>query len=171
MKASLRFILLFILLLLLGGTAVGLSDLGKVCLFSAISGVITQDGKPVANARLVRTANRRGKKDETTTDAEGYFSLPAMYERTITKYLPQEFSVGQLITVEYLNKNYELWSGVKGKPEENAESRGKPLVVQCDLNNEKKLKEVNSSPIISKCTWEAKPDPPFDMSKVFEPDS
>ncbi len=169
MKTGLRFIIAFFLFILLGGTAVGLSDIGKVCLFSAISGVITLNGQPVADAKLIRTANRAGKRDETTTDAKGQFSFPALYERTITKYLPQEFAVGQLIMVEYKGKSYELWSGVKGNPEENTESRGRPLIVQCDLGNQKQLKEVNSSPIFSLCTWDAEPDPKKEFKHYFEP--
>lgn len=135
------------------------SDLGKVCLFSGISGVITLDGKPVANARVVRTANRDGAMtDETVTDNKGHFNFPAVYERTVTKYLPQEFVVKQDISVYYQNKKYDMWSGVKRRPDENTESRGAPLIVKCELNQEKKFKQVNNSPIISLCTWEAEPD-------------
>ncbi len=148
-----------ILLMTTWGYAMAISDFGKVCLFSAISGVITLDGKPVANARLVRTANRdSAKTDETTTDKDGHFSLPVMFERTVTKYLPQEFVVKQDILVYYKDAKYDMWSGVKRKPEENTESRGKPLVVKCELSQEKKFKQVNNSPIISLCEWEAEPD-------------
>ena len=41
-------------------------DIGKVCLFSAMSGVITLDGKPVAGALLKRTVDhQKPKSDET----------------------------------------------------------------------------------------------------------
>ncbi len=172
MEKGLRLILLFILLLLSGGTVVGLTDIGKLCIFSAISGVITLNGQPVAHARLIRTGEKeRTHQDETTTDEKGYFEFPAMYERSIAKYLPMEFVASQTIMVEYKGQTYKLWSGVKRKPEENTESRGKPLIVQCDLNQERDLKEVNSTPIISMCTWDAEPDPPIDMSNPFEPET
>lgn len=136
-----------------------LTDAGKVCLFSKISGVIKLDGKPVPNARLVRIANRSGEKtDEAVTDAHGFFEFPAVFERTITKFLPQEFVVKQEIFVHYNQKKYEIWAGVKRKPEENAESRGKALIVECELNSEKKFIQVNNSPIISLCTWDVEPD-------------
>ena len=134
-------------------------DAGKVCLFSGISGVITFDGKPVANARLVRTVNKEKTKiDETTTDEKGYFEMPAVFERTVTKFLPQEFVVKQEIEVFYNQKSFDIWSGVKRNIEENSESRGVLLVVACELTNEKEFKQVNNNPIISRCTWEAEAD-------------
>lgn len=136
-----------------------LSDVGKVCLFSEISGVITLDGKPVVNAKLIRTVNKeKDITDVTTTDEHGHFSMPAIFERTITKMLPMEFAVSQLIKVEYNNKEYSMWEGVKRKEEANSESRGKPLVVKCELNQETRLKQVNGNPIVSLCTWDAEPD-------------
>lgn len=143
-----------------GVNAMGLSDAGKVCLFSAMTGVIKLDGKPVSGARLVRTVKKEKKNaDETITDNNGYFEFDAIFSRTITKYLPMEFVVNQQINVFYNDKEYEMWSGVKREPEENAESRGKPLVVECELNREVSLIEVNGSPIFSLCSWDVEPDP------------
>lgn len=134
-------------------------DAGKVCLFSKISGVITYQGKPVANARLTRTAGlSKDKTDETRTDENGYFEMPAVFERTITKFLPQEFVAKQVIVVDYDNQQYDIWSGVKRTPDENAEARGESLEVSCELTQEKNLKQVNHSPIISRCIWAAEPD-------------
>ena len=99
---------------------------------------------------------------ETYTDENGYFEFPPFFERSIAKYLPMEFVVGQKIIVTYEGKEYEMWSGVKRKPEENVESRGKPLVVECELSGEEKLIEVNGGPIFSLCTWDVEPDPKED---------
>lgn len=138
-------------------------DAGKVCLFSGISGLITLEGKPVKNARIVRKADRGGEKsDETTTDEQGHFAFPPIYERTIAKFLPQEFAASQEMTVFYNDQEYSIWRGVKRNPEENTESRGKPLVVECELSGEEKIIKVNNSPIISLCTWDVEPDPKFD---------
>ena len=143
-----------------------LGDVGRVCLFSAISGTITLDGKPVANARLVRTGDRSGPRvDEAVTDENGYFTFPAMYERTITKFLPQEFSASQQILVHYQDREYEMWSAVKRQPEENVESRGKPLAVKCELNGNQNLIMINASPIHSLCTWDVEPDAKIDWEK------
>jgi hypothetical protein len=134
-------------------------DAGKVCLFSKISGVITLDGKPVANAKITRTVNlNKDKVDHTYTDDKGYFEMPAVFQRTVTKFLPQEFVAKQDIVVQYNGNSYDIWSGVKRTPEENAEARGEPLNVQCELNSEKSFKQVNNSPYISRCTWPTEPD-------------
>ncbi len=168
MKTALRFISIFILLILLGGIAVGLTDIGKVCLFSGISGVINLNGKPVAYAKVIRTVKKgRQHQDETTTDKKGYFSFPPIYEWSITKYLPVEFVVSQKIKVEYKNKVYKLWSGVKRTEEENAESRGKPLVVQCQLNLENKHKSVNGSEFFTLCEWDIESKPTVNMDNLF----
>ena len=156
----------FSLLCAMGVYAMTLGDVGRVCLFSAISGTITLDGKPVANARLVRTGDRDGPRvDETVTDEKGYFEFPPMYERTITKFLPQEFVASQKVMVHYQGGEYEMWSAVKRQPQENVESRGKPLVVKCELNSEQNLIMVNGSPIHSLCSWDVEPDPKIDWEK------
>lgn len=151
----------------IGVFAMSLGDVGKVCLFSAMSGTITLDGKPVANARLVRTGDRDGPiVDETVTDENGRFEFPAMFERTVTKFLPQEFVASQKIMVSYHNANYRIWTSVKRNPEENAESRGKPLVVDCELNSEEKSIVVDRVPIHSLCVWDVEPDAPIDWDEL-----
>jgi hypothetical protein len=150
---------LLIVIFATGVFAMSVSDIGKVCLFSSISGVITLNGKPAAGAKLIRTADRDGAKtDETVTDENGYFKFPAMFERTITKHLPMEFVASQTIVVFHDGKEHKIWSGVKRNPNENIEARGKLLVVTCELNSEKKFVQVNNSPIISLCMWDVEPD-------------
>ncbi len=136
------------------------------CLFSAISGVILENGKPLKNAKLKRVASKAHTQgsltDETTTDEKGYFSMPAVFDKVIlAKILPMEFSVSQQIYVYHAGEEYKIWSGVKRSREENAESRGKPLIVECDLARETELIEVNGGPIFSKCKWDVEPDAPM----------
>jgi len=136
-----------------------INDFAKVCLFSQMNGVITLDGKPVTNAKLVRTVKlSKPDSDETHTDAQGNFEFPAKFTRSIGKHLPQEFASNQDITVHHNGKQYKMWSAVKRTPDENSESRGKPLVVACELNSEETLIKVNNSPIFSLCTWDVEPD-------------
>lgn len=152
-------VVLVMLFISCGAYAMTVSDLGKVCLFSKMTGVIKIDGKPVAKARLVRTVDLSGPEtDETLTDENGHFEFPAVFTRTITKYLPQEFASNQEIMVHYNGKQYRMWSSVKRQPDENSESRGKPLVVECELSSEEKMIKVNNSPIFSLCTWDVEPD-------------
>lgn len=148
-----------------GAASANLFDVGKVCLFSKISGVITLDGIPAANAKVIRTVNlNKDKTDYTYTDENGYFEMPAVFQRTVTKFLPQEFVANQDIFVDYMNKNYRIWSSVKRTPEVNSESRGKDLVVECELNSEETLITVNNSPIFSLCKWNVEPGP---KRKIF----
>lgn len=166
LKNILRIALFFNLLVVInyGAHAMSLNDVGKVCLFSKMSGVIKLDGIPIANVKLVRTIDRNKPIiDETITDENGYFEFPAIFERTITKLLPQEFVVGQEIMAYYDNREYQIWSGVKRRSEENAESRGQPLIVECELNSERYYKKVNNSPIFGLCKWDAEPDPKEDF--------
>lgn len=68
----------------------------EVCLFSSISAVITLNGEPVPNATLTRTLQlSEEKSDQTTTNDSGFFELPPIVERTVTKFLPQEIAVKQ----------------------------------------------------------------------------
>ncbi len=144
-----------------------ISDIGKVCLFSGISGVITLDGKFVAGAKLVRTADRDGiKTDEIITDEKGFFKLPPLFERTVTKHLPMEFVASQEIMVYYNGKNYKMWSGVKRQREENSEARGKPLAVKCELNSDIKYVTIGATFIHSLCVWDVESDPPIDWEKM-----
>ena len=160
---------IFLLTLVNGVNAMGLSDAGEVCLFSKMTGVIKLDGKPAVNAKLIRTVNlNKDIVDETTTDENGYFEFDASFTRTITKFLPQEFVARQVIWVRYNGNEYKMWSGVKREPEENIESRGNPLVVECELNSETNVKKVNNSPIISLCTWDAKADEKPDIEEMMK---
>lgn len=145
--------------LMYGSYAMSLSDVGKACLFSKMSGVVLLDGKPVSGVRLVRTVDFSGKKtDETTSDDNGRFEFPPLYERSIRNVLPQEFTAAQEVVAYYEGMEYQIWSAVKRKPDENAESRGKPLVVTCELTSERKFIQVNNSPIFTICTWDVEPD-------------
>jgi len=135
-------------------------DSDQATLFSAMAGVITMDGKPAANVRLVRTVDYDKKEtDETTTDELGNFEFPAVRQHIRLKFLPREFVVSQSIKAYYEGTEYELWEGVKRNASENSESRGKSLVVSCDLLSEEKHIRVDGAPYFSLCTWDVEPDP------------
>jgi hypothetical protein len=137
-----------------------------------MTGVVNLQGKPVANVRLVRTINyNKDIVDETTTDENGYFEFSAVYRNNYAGVLlPMEFVVSQLIVAHHEGNTYEMWAGVKRKPEENAEARGKPLLVSCELGLEEKYYIwVDGSPINSLCTWDVESDPKIDYFE-FEDD-
>lgn len=133
------------------------------CLFSAISGVITLKGEPVNGAKIRRVVTRPHKADEkvdfTATDAFGHFEMPSVFDSIfIAKFFPLEFSVAQLIFVEYNGEELKIWDGIKAIPAENAESNGKPLVVTCELSSEDQRVRVGRGAIYSKCIWDVIPD-------------
>lgn len=149
-----------------------LSDMGKVCLFSEMSGVLTVDGEPAPHVRLVRTAKWQSEqKDETITDEQGRFHFPAMTERTVAKFLPMEFVAHQEIQALLEDSKIRVWGGIKRTPEKNAESRGDALSVKCELNAEEQLVTVNGGPILSRCVWDVEPDPSEDWIWEDQPTS
>jgi len=65
--------------------------------------------------------------------------MPAVFQRTMTKFLPQEFVASQEIVAHYMEKDYRIWRGVKRTHEENSEARGNDLVVFNELDTEQAM--------------------------------
>jgi hypothetical protein len=119
----------------------------KVCLATEVKGVVTLQGKPVANARVTREVIFRDQKlnSETITDEKGNFSLPAVYERTVWKHSPFEVVIGQTINIEHDNKQYLALGTSKRNFDFNGElnspaviNAGKeviPYVLTCELTH------------------------------------
>lgn len=158
-----RVFILFFIFLTTEAVAMPIGE--KLYLMSKISGTITLNGQPAAGAklkRIVRKAYSRSElTDETTTDENGYFSMPAVTQRKLVqKIFPMEFVVPSEIYVTYQGNEYFIWNSIKGRPEENTENRGKPLVVKCELTHEMKDYWINRAPITTNCTWDVEVDPP-----------
>ena len=144
-------------------------DIGKMCTFSKISGVILNNGEPVANATVIRETDYEKKfTDQTITDENGYFEMPALFVRSIAKYLPQEFVSRQKITVLVSHHSYDIWRGYKMKIEENSEARGKTLEIRCDLVNEEKVVRVDGDIFMTKCSWVEPDSDDFSDNDFFE---
>ena len=139
----------------------------KKTLFSEMTGIITYEGKPAENVRLLRKIENKNY-DETITDENGAFYFPAAYKKaSLFGFLAVEFVVKQDIIAYRDGKEYEMWNGVKRIPEDNAESRGKPLVVTCELTDEEKFIMVDAGIYIGLCTWDVEPDEKPDFSNPF----
>ena len=119
----------------------------KVCLFSPVKGNVVLKGKPVAGAVIERSydwawKNQKGH-DQTTTDQNGEFSLPAIYGTMILgSVLPHEPFIDQTILIKQDGKIYQAWCTDKRNYEEFGELagmlKGKPLNLMCDLEAELK---------------------------------
>jgi hypothetical protein len=158
-------ILVFLALSLMASGALSMSlfEPKKVCLFSAISGVITLNGEPVKGAFVKRVVEKfyssGHNTDETMTDDSGYFEMPAVFDQSrLGKFLPGEFSIPQQILVTYGGEEYKIWAGVKRTREENSEARGKPLEVDCTLGIEHNVIWVNGGVYATQCTWDVEAD-------------
>jgi len=145
------------------------SHKGKDCLFSAISGTITLNGEPAAGAHVKRIAGKAHVEgeftDDTFTDENGYFAMPAIWERNLlSRVFPMEFVVPQKITVTYIENDYDIWIGIKRHREENSEALGKPLVVTCELLQDSRSIMVKGALYDTKCVWDVEEDPDIDYS-------
>jgi hypothetical protein len=113
----------------------------KVCLFSPVKGKVVLKGQPVVGAVIERSYDWAWKKqkgrDETTTDQNGEFSLPAIYGTMVLgSVLPHEPVIDQTINIQYQGKTYEAWYFHKGEYSEHGELSGRPLNLLCDLGVE-----------------------------------
>ncbi|MFT3782677.1 MAG: hypothetical protein QM790_11740 [Nibricoccus sp.] len=119
----------------------------KVCLFSPVKGKVVHNGQPVAGAVIQRTyewawKNQKGG-DETVTDPNGEFSLPAIHGTMILgKVAPHEPYIDQLIMINYDGKMFQAWCTDKRNYDEFGELsgllNGGPIEILCDLNTEAK---------------------------------
>ncbi len=141
------------------GVSMSIFDVGKVCTFSGVSGVLVDGGEPLKNVKVIRETDYQGaREDHVFTDDDGRFSMPPAYERSVTKLLPQEFVVGQALFVEKDGERIKIMAGVKRKPEENVESKGKPFKIRCDLQSERKTFYVDGNLFLTKCEWDVEHD-------------
>lgn len=112
--------------------------MGNLCLFSAVTGVVLDHGRPVEGARLERSYEWRWKpesgRDETRTDADGRFRLPAITRGSLLgSLLPHEPFVRQTLLIHHAGRTYQAWMFNKGEYAENGELGGRPISLVCRL--------------------------------------
>lgn len=123
------------LLLATQGTA-----MAKMVMFSAVSGQVLQDGKPVAGAVVEREFRWSWKSetgtDSTQTDAQGAFKLPVIERSSFMgSLMPHEPFVRQTILIKHGGKTHKAWMFDKGNYKLDGEI-GKPIVMTCHLEKE-----------------------------------
>lgn len=127
--------------LLVALASVGISEartMGRMCLFSAVQGVVTEGGKPVAGAVVERHFKWAWKNetgvDRTQTDAQGRFHFDAIRRSSLLGgLLPHQPSVEQQIRIEHAGKSYIAWQFLREDYEDQSELFGQPINLQCDL--------------------------------------
>lgn len=122
-------------------TADEANAMGKMCLFSAVKGVVLFHGKPVQGAIIERSYKWAWKdqsgSDSATSDAQGAFFLPVIWGRSLLgSLLPHEPFVRQTILINYGGRSYEAWLSDKRGYEQNDELEGRPISLRCRLEAE-----------------------------------
>ncbi|MDH5778538.1 MAG: carboxypeptidase-like regulatory domain-containing protein, partial [Gammaproteobacteria bacterium] len=132
--------------------SMGLFDFMRVCLFSEVNGVVTVQGKPVAGARIVRTAKLGDKPytDTTTTDSRGMFNFKARFTNSVNKIAPVEPRIPQKLVIEHAGKEHVGWEMSKHNYDTDGEL-GKPINISCELTNEETKQEIGYKIIWGKC--------------------
>lgn len=134
------------------------------CVFSAVSGHLLSNGKPVKHARLVRTGQLGHAKekvtDEVITDENGYFEFPDMYQSASEFGGLAAFRVFQAIhVVDADGVQQEIWNGVKRDGLKGGENRNNPWSMQCDISSDEKVYLVNGASFFTVCAWDVEKDP------------
>jgi hypothetical protein len=148
-------IFIFVLFIFQEASAMSFFNPGKTCVFSAVKARLMLNGKPVANAKVVREWNwNKPKSDASTTDENGYVSFPAIFENSVARLLPTELVVGQQLSVEISGQEKVFWTNGKREPAENSEYGGAPFSIVCELTDEEILIEDYGSLMVTMCKLE-----------------
>lgn len=115
--------------------------MGRMCLFSAVKGVVLDHGKPVEGAIIERSYEWGWKSqlgsDSTSTNSHGDFHLPVIWGYSLLgSLLPHQPVVRQTILIKYGGKSYEAWLVNKMGYEQNDELDGRPITLTCRLEAE-----------------------------------
>ena len=130
------------------------TDLGKAYTFSEMRLAITYQGTPAKDARVVRIVEwQRERVDEFRTDEHGVVTLPQVRERSIIQYFPAEFVTAQVVDVYFDNREFRIWLNSKRDPAENAELRGQPLDLRCELTDAERLVDADRMMLVTNCVW------------------
>jgi len=128
---------------------------GKTCVFSEVKVNVTKNGLPLKNIQVIRRWEwNKLKEDTTTTDENGVFTFPPVFESSVSRFLPMELVIAQGLYIIENGEEKKIWSNSKREPEENAEFEGRPFVLNCELTNEMKIYRDFGSIMRTLCTWE-----------------
>lgn len=131
--------------------------IGKTCVFSSVTAVLTKNGEPLEGVRVIRRWEwNELKQDETTTNEQGVFEFSAVYESSVSRLLPVELVIAQGLYVEIEGREEKIWSNTKRRPEDRAEFGGMEVTLICELTNKRKIYRDFGSVMNTLCTWEEK---------------
>ncbi len=152
----LGFSVLIISLYSMKGVAMSLLLGTEVVLFSPMEGKITFEGKPAANAKIVRKVIWKGDEGETDifyTAENGEFKLPIKKTRARIPLLA-EFVLTQELDVFYADREFSIWVKAKQDLNEYGELGGKPHNFRCELTDKRVRLEDFNGLFGTSCKWD-----------------
>jgi hypothetical protein len=130
-------------------------------IFSPMEGVLIKNGKPLANAIIIRRLKWNGNDDglveEFTTDEQGLFSLSIHEEELSLSMLNQFVASTDLEVVTEKGSEY-LWTSSKFFPEIYSETNGKVVELVCDITSQEIAVPMGATSILTKCRWKDMPE-------------
>jgi hypothetical protein len=130
-------------------------DMSKANLFSAVAGVLAQDGVQLSGVKVVRTVKWRDEEhaEESVTDAEGRFRFPAKLSSASLSILPREFNAFQKLVALVDGEEVLLWETVKADPVDKGELEGADLNFTCDVADPLRFEHLLLNSIETRCRW------------------
>jgi hypothetical protein len=115
--------------------------MGRLVLFSEVSGVVSREGEPVAGVDVERRWHWVLKdelgSDRTRTDESGSFRFPAVTRRSLlARLMPHEPVVGQKIVIHEGGEERVAWQFTRHDYRDGSELPGRPLELTCPLERE-----------------------------------
>lgn len=85
-----------VLFLVVSLGAITIYWVGRTCVFSAVKAQLILNGKPVLHTKVIRRWEWNSQKsDESITDEQGFVTFPAVFEFSISRFLPIELVIAQ----------------------------------------------------------------------------
>ena len=127
-------------------------------IFSPMEGMLTADGKPLANIKITRelswNANEAGVIEHFYTDDKGYFKLPLREESFKMSNLTQ-FVANQFLTVDINGQEDEIWTCGKLSEDLFGETGNELKSLVCDLSNQaSRVAGDVRGVLVTKCRWD-----------------
>lgn len=160
-KSYLRYLLIAACLILtlysMKGVAMSLLFGTEVVLFSPMEGKMTYEGKPAANAKIVRVTKWKDDTGETEVfyaNENGEFNIPLKKAKVRIPPLA-EFVISQSLYVTYNEKEMQVWGRSKRSTELYGELEGEPQNFRCELTDEVEYLDVEDGLFGTSCKWDS----------------
>lgn len=117
--------------------------------------MITFEGKPVANAKVIAHVLWKddiGEKTEVHTDEHGKFNIP-LKKAKVRRHPFAEFVITQVITVLFNDEEYVIWYKSLLDPDEHGGLGGYPQNIICELTHDRERIEGHNGIFSTSCKW------------------